>query len=272
MATIAKELHNGLVTVLDMLNTMVAALQRIDAEQQDCIYKLEVMAGIQLADAKPPPTPLPSLLPTLLLAPTNLVQSPLEMMDAMPTLHPDLQRIGDEQQPMSIDGLPALHPDLQQIIDKQQATSTSAPQPVVQSALLLPPAPPFSASTGLHPDRRSCLLLPLPALQPSVGLRICRRHPLHCLHPGFVTNTRVCSCHKLVQTRPVCLGPGCGGTYADGALTTKKGCCPYTATMKCATSSRDVKGLVSSHLFSLVRRLVVVMFTTARGRAAQKEG
>jgi hypothetical protein len=49
--------------------------------------------------------------------------------------------------------------------------------------------------------------------------------------------------------------------------------------MKCAASlivknklSRDVKGLVLSHLFSLVRRLVVVMFTAARGRAAQKEG
>jgi hypothetical protein len=148
MATIAKELHDGLVTVLDKLNTMVAVLQRIDAEQQDCIYKLEVMADIQLADTKPPPTPLSSLLPTPSLASTNLVQSPLEMMDAMPTLHPDLQWIGDEQQPMSMDGLPALHPDLQQIIDKQQATSTSAPQPAVQSALLLPPAPPFSASTG----------------------------------------------------------------------------------------------------------------------------
>jgi hypothetical protein len=58
--------------------------------------------------------------------------------------------------------------------------------------------------------------------------------------------------------------------------------------MKCATSSvvknklsRDVKGLVLSLIFSLVRRLVVVslvrrlvvvMFTAARGRAAQKEG
>jgi hypothetical protein len=118
MATIAKELHDGLVTVLDKLNTMVAVLQRIDAEQQDCIYKLEVMVDIQLADAKPPPTPLSLLLPTPSLASTNLVQSPLEMMNAMPTLHPDLQRIGDEQQPMSMDGLPALHPDLQQIIDK----------------------------------------------------------------------------------------------------------------------------------------------------------
>jgi hypothetical protein len=45
------------------------------------------------------------------------VQSPLETMDALPTLHSDLQRLGDEQQPMSMDGLPALHPDLQQIID-----------------------------------------------------------------------------------------------------------------------------------------------------------
>jgi hypothetical protein len=86
------------------------------------------------------------------------------------------------------------------------------------------------------------------------------RYPVHCLHPGFITNTRVGGCHKLVQTHPVCLGPRCGGTYIDDASTTKKGCCPYTATMKCATSSivknklsRDVKGLVSSHLFSLVR-------------------
>jgi hypothetical protein len=148
MATIAKELHDGLVTVLDKLNTMAAVLQRIDTEQQDCIYKLEVMAGIQLADAKPPLTPLPSLLLTPSLVSTNLVQSPLETMDAMLTLHPDLQRIGDEQQPMSMDGLSALHPDLQQIIDKQHAMSTLAPQPAVQSALLLPPAPPFSASTG----------------------------------------------------------------------------------------------------------------------------
>jgi hypothetical protein len=96
MATIAKELHDGLVTVIDKLNTMVAVLQKIDAEQQDCLYKLEVMAGIKLADAKPPLTPLPSLLPTPSLASTNIVQSLLETMDAMPTLHPDLQRIGDK--------------------------------------------------------------------------------------------------------------------------------------------------------------------------------
>jgi hypothetical protein len=33
MATIARELHDGLVTVLDKLNTVAAVLQRIDAEQ-----------------------------------------------------------------------------------------------------------------------------------------------------------------------------------------------------------------------------------------------
>jgi hypothetical protein len=180
MATIAKELHDGLVTVIDKLNTMVVVLQKIDAEQQDCIYKLEVMAGIKLADAKPPPTPL---LPTPSLASTNIVQS---LLETMPTLHPDLQRIGDEQQPMSMDGLPALHPDLQrivdeqqpmsmdvlpafhpdlqQVIDKQQATSTSAPQPAVQSELLLPPTLPLSASTGAA---TACGTEPRPAGPPA---------------------------------------------------------------------------------------------------------
>jgi hypothetical protein len=66
---------------------------------------------------------------------------------------------------MSMDGLLALHPDLQQLINAQQATSTSAPQPVVQSALLFLSAPPFSSSKGttapveLNPDRRSRLPL-----------------------------------------------------------------------------------------------------------------
>jgi hypothetical protein len=105
MATIARGLHDGLVTALDKLNTVVAVLQRIDIEQQNCIHKLEVMAGIQLP-AQPPPTSLS------LLTSTNLVQSPLETMDALLTLHSDLQRLGDEQQPMSMDGLSALHLDL----------------------------------------------------------------------------------------------------------------------------------------------------------------
>jgi hypothetical protein len=60
MATIARELHDDLVTVLNKLNTVVAVLQRINAEQQNCIHKLDVMAGIQLL-AQPSPTPLPVL-------------------------------------------------------------------------------------------------------------------------------------------------------------------------------------------------------------------
>jgi hypothetical protein len=79
MATIARELYGGLVTVRDMLNTVAALLQRIDAERQNCIHKLDVMAGIQLP-AQLSATPLPAL------ASTNLVQSPLETMDALPTV------------------------------------------------------------------------------------------------------------------------------------------------------------------------------------------
>jgi hypothetical protein len=90
MATIARELHDGLVTVLDKLNTVATVLQRIDAEQQNCIHKLDVMADIQLP-AQPPPTPLPALVSI------NLVQLPQETMDALLTLHSDLQRLGDEQ-------------------------------------------------------------------------------------------------------------------------------------------------------------------------------
>jgi hypothetical protein len=63
--------------------------------------------------------------------------------DVAAFIHSDRQRLGDEQQPMSMDGLPALHPDLQQVDDKQQATSWAAPQPADQSELLLPLALPI---------------------------------------------------------------------------------------------------------------------------------
>jgi hypothetical protein len=33
--------------------------------------------------------------------------------DVAAFIHSDRQRLGDEQQPMSMDGLPTLHPDLQ---------------------------------------------------------------------------------------------------------------------------------------------------------------
>jgi hypothetical protein len=56
------------------------------------------MAGIRSADAQPLLSSPP--LPTPLPATTNPVQLLLEMMDAMPTLHPKLQRVVDEQQAM----------------------------------------------------------------------------------------------------------------------------------------------------------------------------
>jgi hypothetical protein len=41
----------------------------------------------------------------------------------LPTLHPDLQRIVDEQHPMLMDVLLTLYPDLQRIVDEQQSMS-----------------------------------------------------------------------------------------------------------------------------------------------------
>jgi hypothetical protein len=90
-------------------------------------------------------------------------QQPMSM-DGLPALHPDLQRIVDEQQPMSMDVLPAFHPDLQQVVDKQHATSTSAPPPAVQSKLLFPPVLPLSASTG---TATACGTEPRPAPPPA---------------------------------------------------------------------------------------------------------
>jgi hypothetical protein len=58
----------------------------------------------------------PSPLPMKLSETATPVQLLLETMDVMSTLHPDLQRIVDEQQLMLMDVLPALHPDLQWII------------------------------------------------------------------------------------------------------------------------------------------------------------
>jgi hypothetical protein len=69
-----------------------------------------------------------------LSASTNLVQSPLETMDALLTLHSDLQRLDDEQQPMSRDGLPTLHSDLPGIGDEQQPMAMDG-QPAPPSCL-----------------------------------------------------------------------------------------------------------------------------------------
>jgi hypothetical protein len=46
--------------LIDKLTTMVADLQKIDAEQQECLYKLEVMAGIRSTVMEPPLLPTPT--------------------------------------------------------------------------------------------------------------------------------------------------------------------------------------------------------------------
>jgi hypothetical protein len=80
----------------------------------------------------------------------------------LPALHPDLQRIVDEQQPMSMDMLPALHPNLQWVIDKQPASSMSTPQPV-DMLELLPPPPLILLEQGLIYETEAVLLgLPSP--------------------------------------------------------------------------------------------------------------
>jgi hypothetical protein len=76
MATIAKELHDVLGTMIEQLTTMVADLQKIDVEQWDCLYKLNVMADIRSADVKLPlPTPFSvttiSVLPPLPYPPST---------------------------------------------------------------------------------------------------------------------------------------------------------------------------------------------------------
>jgi hypothetical protein len=61
MATTIQEMHDMLGTKVEKATTMVVALQKINDEQQDCLYKLEVIAGIRLTDAQPPlPTPATS--------------------------------------------------------------------------------------------------------------------------------------------------------------------------------------------------------------------
>jgi hypothetical protein len=90
MATIMQETHDALRSIVQKMTTIAVDLLQIINRQQDLIYKMEVIAAV---------------------------------LHEMPMLHPDLQRIVDEQHPISMDGLPALHLNLQWIIDEQQLMS-----------------------------------------------------------------------------------------------------------------------------------------------------
>jgi hypothetical protein len=82
---------------------------------------------------------------------------------AMPVVHPDLQRIVDEQQPMLMGVMPVLHPDLQWLVNKQQPMSMPAPQPSVLLELL--PLPPPAAAVAPPPE----LPAPQQSVQPSAA-------------------------------------------------------------------------------------------------------
>jgi hypothetical protein len=178
------------------------------------------MTGIQLP-AQQPPTPL---------------QSSLETMDALSTLHSDLQRLGDEQQPMSMDGLPALHPDLQHVIDKQQAMSSSTPQPAVQSELLLPPVLPLSASTGAI---TACGTEPRPAAPPAAPTTTTtaiRGPELPPAQPSSTLTAAAATYGPLPRLAPLPAPPTAGTTTFGGIETLPPPSCALKAAILCIVS------------------------------------
>jgi hypothetical protein len=86
----------------------------------------------------------------------------------MLTLHPDLQQIVDEQQPMSMDVLSALHPVLQQIVDEQQALLMLTLQLAVPLELL--PLPPPLPSLPFAPTSAAASSMPFSMTTTSVAL------------------------------------------------------------------------------------------------------
>jgi hypothetical protein len=85
----------------------------------------------------------------------------------LPALHLNLQRIVDEQQPMSMDVLSVFHPDLQRV-DKQLVSSMPTPQPV-DMLELLPPPPLILLEQDLIYKTEAMLLGPLPPPPPAVA-------------------------------------------------------------------------------------------------------
>jgi hypothetical protein len=127
-------------TLIDKLTTMVADLQKIDAEQQECLYKLEVMAGIRSTVMEPP------LLPTPTAATGTSVPPPLPYTPS----------------PQPVVWLEPPPPEAVGVIEDGDGKATSCgpePRPALPPASLTagavpscglehPPVPPLSASTG----------------------------------------------------------------------------------------------------------------------------
>jgi hypothetical protein len=169
----------------------------------------KVMAGIRSADVKLPPTPLPSPpLPTPLPVTTNPVQSLLEMMDAMLTLHLELQWVVNEQKatekPTSqLEGLLELL--LAPISISPTAGADAFHEPVTQ------PVPPLSTlvAAACGPVPRP---LPLPASSTTGTTALCRPKigrapPLSAATASYVASRPSLLSTVAIHTHPVCMEP-----------------------------------------------------------------
>jgi hypothetical protein len=91
MATTTQETRDALRSLIQKVTIMVADLQTINDEQQDLIYKIEVMVGIRSVSVQPSPLPQPSVLlelpppspPAEVVAPTDL---PPELLPTQPSV------------------------------------------------------------------------------------------------------------------------------------------------------------------------------------------
>jgi hypothetical protein len=86
MATTTQETHDALRSLIQKVATMVADLQTINDEQQDLIYKIEVMANIRSVSVPPSPPLQPSVL--LELPPPPLPAEAVAPTDLPPKLLP----------------------------------------------------------------------------------------------------------------------------------------------------------------------------------------
>jgi hypothetical protein len=143
-STTQQETHDALGSIMqemhNTLHTMVADKLKIAAEQQECLYKLEVMAGIRSAVTEPP------LLPTLKAVTGTSVPPPLPYtpspqpvvwLEPPPTEAAGAIEVGDGK---AISCGPETRPASAPTSLTTDAVPTCRPE--------LPPAPPLSASTG----------------------------------------------------------------------------------------------------------------------------
>jgi hypothetical protein len=162
-STTQQETHDVLGSIMQemhsTLRTMVADMLKITAEQQECLYKVEVTVGIRSAVTEPP------LLPTPTAATGTSVPPPLPCTPS----------------PQPVVWLEPPPPEATGAIEVGDGKNTSygpEPRPASPPASLtagavptcgpeLPPVPPLSASTSAA--AAACGTEPRPAPPPSAG-------------------------------------------------------------------------------------------------------